>query len=168
MMAGIRQWMLGIVLTAFAGGLARQLVPKGREQALVRMAGGLLLTLAILRPLTRLDLTQAAFHPETLQDQAAAQAEIYRGEQQDALTRVIEEKTEAYICDKADRLGLTCTVTVTAAAGDSGVPLPDTVTLHGGGYSAALASWIEEEVGVPPEKQFWMEDMTWTMTSDLP
>ena len=50
-MEGLRQWLLGIVFTAFAAGLARQLAPEGREQAMVRLAGGLLVTLAILRPL---------------------------------------------------------------------------------------------------------------------
>ena len=39
----MRAWLLGIVLTAFASGLARQLAPQGREQAMVRLAGGLLL-----------------------------------------------------------------------------------------------------------------------------
>ena len=33
----MKQWLLGIVLTAFAGGLARQLAPSGREQAMVRL-----------------------------------------------------------------------------------------------------------------------------------
>ena len=51
----MRAWLLGIVLTAFASGLARQLAPQGREQAMVRLAGGLLLTLAVLRPLAGMD-----------------------------------------------------------------------------------------------------------------
>lgn len=46
----MRSWLLGIVLTSLAAGLARQLAPKGREQAMVRLVGGLLLALAILRP----------------------------------------------------------------------------------------------------------------------
>ena len=165
MMPGIRRWMLGVVLTAFAGGLARQLTPKGREQAPVRLVCGLLLTLAVLQPLASVEWTASVFHPEDLRQQAADQADVYRAGQQDALARVIAAKTEAYICDKADRLGLQCSVTVTTAAGESGIPLPDTVTVRGG-YSAALASCIEEEVGVPPEKQFWLEDITWTMTSE--
>ena len=43
----MREWLLGIVLTAFAGGLARQLAPRGREQAMVRLVSGLLLALAL-------------------------------------------------------------------------------------------------------------------------
>ena len=44
----MKSWLLGIVLTSLAAGLARQLAPKGREQAMVRLVGGLLLTLALL------------------------------------------------------------------------------------------------------------------------
>ena len=163
MIAGVRQWLLGVVLTAFAGGLARRLAPKGREQALVGLVCGLLLTLALLGPLAGLRRTE----PEWTWDgpDQAALAEAYRQDRQTALSAVIAEKTEAYILDKADRLGLRCTVEVVVAAGENGIPLPDTVTVRGG-YSAALAACIEEEVGVPPEKQIWLEEETWTIESE--
>ena len=163
MIAGARQWLLGVVLTAFAGGVARQLAPKGREQALVGLVCGLLLTLALLRPLASLEGTEPEWDWEG--PSQAALAETYRQEGQRAISAVIAEKTEAYILDKADRLGLRCAVEVAVAAGESGIPLPDTVTVRGG-YSAALAACIEEEVGVPPEKQIWLEEETWTRESE--
>ena len=163
MIQGARQWLLGVVLTAFAGGLARQLAPKGRERALVGLVCRLLLTLALLEPLAELEWAAAARDwPGPAQ---AALAESYRQEGQAALSAVIAEKTEAYILDKADRLGLRCAVEVAVSAGESGIPLPDAVTIRGG-YSAALAACIEEEVGVPPEKQIWLEEETWTRESE--
>ena len=163
MIQGARQWLLGVVLTAFAGGLARQLAPKGRERALVGLVCGLLLTLALLEPLAELEWAAAARDwPGPAQ---AALAESYRQEGQAALSAVIAEKTEAYILDKADRLGLRCAVEVAVSAGESGIPLPDAVTIRGG-YSAALAACMEEEVGVPPEKQIWLEEETWTRESE--
>lgn len=157
----MKQWLLGIVLTAFAGGLARQLAPSGREQAMVRLVGGLLLTLAILRPLAELDWEGPALEAGSFQSRTAEQAEIYRKNQQEALAAIIAEKTGAYIWDKANQLGLACQVTVATAAGESGIPLPDTVTILGP-YSPALAACIEEEVGLPAEKQIWLEETTWT------
>ena len=157
----MKQWLLGIVLTAFAGGLARQLAPSGREQAMVRLVGGLLLTLAILRPLAGLDWEGPALEAGSFQSRTAEQAEIYRKNQQEALAAIIAEKTGAYIWDKANQLGLACQVTVATAAGESGIPLPDTVTILGP-YSPALAACIEKEVGLPAEKQIWLEETTWT------
>ncbi len=155
----MRTWLLGIVFTSLAGGLARHLAPGGREQAAVRLVSGLLLVLAILRPLAGLAGAAPAL-PEDWQLDAGAQAGLYRKNQQEALSAIIEEKTEAYIWDKASRLDLACTVTVTTAAGESGVPLPDGVTIRGP-YSPELARCIEEEVGIPAEKQIWLEDEAW-------
>ena len=70
MIQGVHQWLLGVTLTAFAGGLARQLAPKGREQALVALVCGLLLTLALLRPLAELQWTE----PELAWDGPAQEA----------------------------------------------------------------------------------------------
>lgn len=151
MMEGLRQWLLGITLTAFAGGLARQLAPAGREQGMVRLVGGLLLVLALLGPLGSWEwegLALPAFQ------EAAAAEEDYRRQQEAALSAIIAEKTAAYIWDKAEELGLSCTVEVTTAAGESGIPLPDTVTITGA-YDPALSALIEKEVGIPPGKQIW-------------
>ena len=161
----MRAWLLGIVLTAFASGLARQLAPQGREQAMVRLAGGLLLTLAVLRPLAGMDWEGPALEAGAFQIRTEEQAAVYRKNQQQVLSAIIEDRTEAYILDKANRLGLDCTVSVTAAAGESGIPLPDTVTIRGG-YSEILAVCIEEEVGIPAEKQFWLEEKAWTETKE--
>ena len=51
MMTQLKTWLLGVVFTAFACALAGELVPKGREQALVRMVSGAFMVLALLRPL---------------------------------------------------------------------------------------------------------------------
>lgn len=156
MMDMLRTWLLGIVLTSFAVGLARQLAPQGREQSLVRLVGGLLLVLALLRPLAEVSWEDLVVETGAFQTSAQAQAEQYRREQSAALSAVIAEKTAAYIWDKANALGLDCQVSVTTAAGESGIPLPDTVTIRGG-YSEELAAVIEEEVGIPAEKQIWLE-----------
>lgn len=156
----MRSWLLGIVLTSLAAGLARQLAPKGREQAMVRLAGGLLLALAILRPLADgswegLDLETSSL---TLQEEELA--DTYRKNQQETLSAIIAEKTEAYIWDKANQLGLDCTVTVTVSPGENGIPLPESVVVRGA-YSGELAMCMEEEVGIPAQKQIWLEEEAW-------
>ncbi|MDE7260909.1 MAG: stage III sporulation protein AF [Oscillospiraceae bacterium] len=160
MIEGVRTWLLGIVLTSLAGGLARQLAPQGKEQAMVRLVSGLLLALAILRPLAGngwdgLEVAAGGFAV-----QSEEQAEVYRKKQQEAFSAIIAEKTEAYILDKASQLGLDCTVRVTVTAGESGIPLPSAATIRGA-YSPALAECMEEEVGIPAQKQIWLEEEIW-------
>ena len=160
-MGPVRQWLLGVVLTAFAAALARQLAPEGKESAAVRLVGGLLLILALLRPLAGAEWSSAALEAGSFRLQTEEQARAYREKQIEALSAVIAEKTEAYIWDKAYQLGLDVTASVTVAAGESGIPLPESVTLAGP-YSPALAAAIEEGVGVPVERQYWLEESEWT------
>lgn len=160
----MRTWLLGIVLTSLAGGLARQLAPKGREQSMVRLVSGLLLALALLRPLAGQkweDLELDAFPlPESREI-----AEASRKNQMEAFSAIIEEKTEAYICDKAEQLGLDCKAEVSTGSDEGGVPLPESVVIRGP-YSEALARSIAEEVGIPAEQQIWLEEKEWKTESE--
>ena len=156
----MKSWLLGIVLTSLASGLARQLAPHGKEQAMVRLVSGLLLALAILRPLAGQDWDKLEFDLDGFTLQASELSGSYRKNQQEALSAIIAEKTEAYIWDKANRLGISCSVTVTVSASEGGVPLPDSVLIRGP-YSRELANCLEEEVGIPAEKQVWLEEETW-------
>lgn len=160
-MGAVRRWLLGIVITAFAAALARSLAPQGRQQAVVRLAAGLLLAAAVLRPLGEIRWEGMDLDLSALDGGGAEQAEIYRRENEEALSAIIERRCAAYILDKADRLGLDCRVTVRCAVGGSGVPLPDTATITGP-YSSQLAAYIQEEVGIPAEKQIWLEENTWS------
>lgn len=160
-MGPLRRWLLGVVLTAFAAGLAEKLSPAGRERAVVRLVGGLLLICAILRPLTGVRWEGVALETGNFSRQAAEQAAAYEKDQLDTLSAIIVEKTETYIWDKAYELGLDCAVSVKAAVGETGIPLPDSVTIAGP-YNADLAACIEEEVGIPAEKQIWMEESAWS------
>ena len=100
-MGPVRQWLLGVVLTAFAAALARQLAPGGREGAAVRLVGGLLLTLALLRPLAGADWSGLAVETGGFQLQAEEQARGYREKQLQEYSAVIAEKTEAHTRDQA-------------------------------------------------------------------
>ena len=159
MMESLRSWLLGIVLAAFASGLARQLVPSGKEQAFVRFASGLLMILALLRPLTEIPWHKSDLAVGSFYRTARQQTNEYTEDGQKALRAIIEEKTASYIWDKATELGLDCTVSVDAAVAEGGILLPDRVTITAP-YSQSLAEWLEGVVGIPAEKQFWLEEST--------
>lgn len=160
MIGALRSWLLGVVFTAFAAGLAAELVPKGRERALVKMVCGALMALAMLRPLGAIRWESKNISVSSFSRQTEQQAEYYRSEQEKVLSAIIAERTESYIWDKATELGLECTVRVIVSAGESAVPLPEVVELDAV-YDPVLAAWIEEVVGIPAEKQIWLEESAW-------
>lgn len=160
MMTGVKSWLLGVILTAFAAGLAQQIAPKGKEAAMVRLVGGLLLVLAILRPLGSIDWEELSLPAGNFSVQSESAAADYREKQQEELSAIIAEKTAAYIWDKASALGGDYRITVSVSAGESGVPLPRCVTIAGP-YRQELATWIESELGLGAAEQNWLEEGEW-------
>ena len=161
MMENLRQWLLGIVLVSFAVGTVIQLVPKGKEQGAVRLVGGLLMALALLRPLGSISWELPSVAAGIFGDSLRTQTEEHREMQQKELCAIIAERLETYIWDKATELGLDCAVTVGVRVTESGIPLPDTVMFDIPRHPA-LAVWLEEVVGLPAEKQIWQEGSAWT------
>lgn len=157
MMESLRTWLLGIVLTAFAAGLACELCPKGRDRTLVKIVSGAIMVMAFLRPLGMASWQEVTIPTWNMTFQTEEQARIYRAEQENVMAPIIAERLETYIWDKATELGLVCTVRVTVFAADGGIPLPKSVEI-GAAYHSELAAWIEEVVGIPAEMQKWLEE----------
>lgn len=165
MMAAVKSWLLGVVLTAFAASLARQLAPRGRQSAAVGLVGGLLLALALARPLVRLDWGDIALPVGRFAAQSRETAADYRKKQQEELSAIIAARTEAYIWDKAAALDGDYRFTVSVSAGESGVPLPCSVTIAGP-YSRELSQWLERELGLDAAAQNWLEEGEWNTKTE--
>lgn len=153
----LRQWLLGVTCAAMLTALAQRLAPSGGAGRVVRLAGGLVLMLAVLSPLLRLDsgaLTRAL-------TRYRLEVEDYREElESDNLERmkdIIEEQSAAYIQDKAARMGISCTVEV-SASGTGEWPVPELVTVTGpltGEQQRELTEQIELDFAIPAERQYY-------------
>ena len=154
-MTFLRQWLLGIVGCAMLVSFCEQLTPSGAIKKLVRFTGGLLLIISILQPVTSLDLDVLPLDLDAYRE-AMAQAHITLEDERDsALADGIAARTGAYIEDKAALMGLSVRAVVeTENAG--GTPIPAAVTLYGT-EDAALAEYIERQLGIAKEKQVWKE-----------
>ena len=131
-MTFLRSWLLSVTACAVLVSIAQQLTDGGAMKKIVRFVGGMVLMLAMLRPLLSLN-----------------------AEQNSALGDSIAARTQAYIEDKASSLGLSVRAEVQTALRD-GVPFPDSVTLYGEN-SAALSAYIVQELGIAEENQLWIE-----------
>lgn len=154
MMEELKRWIMGVVCTAFAISLASGLVPKGKEERLVRFVGSLILLLVMFSPFTVI-MGQTISLPDLASEQSGT-AQHYREVHRMQLQSIIEENTAAYIWDKARSMELECAVHVQAAQQQNGVILPWFVTVDHA-YHPALSAWIEEETGIPPSRQNWQE-----------
>lgn len=151
MMELLKQWLVGITCAALAAALADGLAPKGSGKQIVRLAGGLLLLLAVVKPLAEADLSSLA---ASVSAQVAWEQDDGAWEEANlgAMKIIIGERTGAYILDKAAELGAACEmVSVECAVGEENIPYPAAVTVTGTltpAQKAALIRIIEADLAI--------------------
>lgn len=156
-MSFLREWLLGITAAALAVALAQALTPEGAIKKTVRLAGGLVLLLAVVNPLK--GFTPAALPaPEALTPSAEAAAA--GGEE--VMKTLIAQKAGAYIVDKGLALGCPCTAQVTVAEDENGWPIPWSAEVRGRWTDkgkAELSQAIAQELDIPTQRQSFREEI---------
>ena len=156
MIGALLEWLTSIVVVTLLLSVAQTLVPEGSIRRVASFVGGLILLAVLLRPVLGTDLERLRLDLDGYEQalQEARQELSSSGETE--LTERIEERTAAYISDKADALGLEVTVRVETDLGDDGVPVPSAAEVTGP-YSRELADFMTRELGIPAERQVWHE-----------
>ena len=156
----LKDWLLGVTAAALAVALAQALTPEGTVKKIGRLVGGLVLLLAAVRPLMEwrgAPLNSLSLRP----DPAAVEEAAYHGEE--VMKTLIAQKAGAYIVDKGQSLGLCCRAEVGVALDGSGWPIPWETTVYGewtAGQKKALSQAVEEELGIPAQRQSFREEGT--------
>lgn len=153
-MEELRQYILGVTAAAMLCGAALSLSPEGTSRELLRLLGGIVLTVCLLRPLAGGGFSLELPEPDPWQgEQIAAEGEK---EAREALNRIIKSETEAYILDKAAALEASVEVEITLDQGDP--PLPRDAVIRGrvSPYARGrLESILSSELGITKEHQQW-------------
>ena len=155
-MGALREWLTSLVAVSMLLSVARTLVPEGSIRKISSFTGGLILLVGLLRPLLGGDLSRLDLHLEDYEQAIGQRQEELASAGEAELAGIIEERTAAYISDKADTLGLAVKVQVETKPAGDGVPVPWRAELWGP-RSPALATYMEEELGIPGERQVWHE-----------
>lgn len=159
MVEALKEWVTSIVLVTLLLSVAQTLIPEGSIRKIASFTGGLILLVALLQPvlgtdLSRLDLEMGEYEQAVRE----RQEELEKMGKSD-LSDIIAQRTAAYISDKADTLGIAVTAEVTVEPGENGVPVPVEARLTGP-TSGELADYMEQELGIPRERQVWKDEAT--------
>ena len=163
MMELIRQWLLGMVCAAMAAALAQSLAPEGGPKRICKLAGALVLLLAAVSPILRLDERALSQLEADCQDTVGSYSEALEEENDLLYETIIEERTAAYILDKAEELGISCQAEVEYRYDQEGVPYPYRARVTGTWTQEqrqALGQVLEGELGIPPERQIFERSST--------
>lgn len=137
MMELIRQWLLGVACAAMVLALAESLAPAGGVKKVCRLAGGMVLLLAAISPVLKLDEGALSRALSEYRITGQGYEDVLAEKNQLLYKTIIEENTAAYILDKAEELGISCQAEVSVAYDEDGFPYPWSVTVSG--------SWTEEQ-----------------------
>jgi len=146
----LRLWITGIAGAAIFGVLVMAVVPKGSARRVLRVGMALLLSMAVLRPLTGI---RGEFSLETAL--GAYRDETAKKPGQDFLSGIIAEQARAYIESKADEAGLSVAAAAECRTGEA-YPELYSVTVRARRPEHArnvLSKIIEEDLGIPKERQ---------------
>lgn len=159
----IRSWLVGITCAALIVALAESLAPNGAVRKVGKLTGGLVLLLAVLQPVAKLNLRDLSGILSEYRIDAEVASMEFGAENARLMKNIIEEQTGAYILDKAAALGIDCRVDVTAVASEdeNTLPIPELVTVTGNlspGQRAALTQRIAADLAIPEERQVYLRE----------
>ncbi len=157
MIGAVREWLVSVVAVSMLLAVAQVLVPEGVIRKIASLTGGLILLAALLQPVLRADIGQLQLDIGDYAEAIEERREELESAEDAALAARIAEQTGAYISVKGTELGLHITAKVQTKPGPDGTPIPWAVEVSGP-TSEALAGYIEEGLGIPRERQVWMDD----------
>ena len=159
MVEALKEWVTSIVLVTLLLSVAQTLIPEGSIRKIASFTGGLILLVALLQPVLGTDLSRLDLEMGEYEQAVRERREELEKVGKSDLSDIIAQRTAAYISDKADTLGIAVTAEVTVEPGENGVPVPVEARLTGP-TSGELAEYMEQELGIPRERQVWKDEAT--------
>ena len=155
----MRQWIPGIFSASLLAAMALALCPKGRVREVTRLVCGIVCALAVADPLIKLDTDRLASAIAEYSQQAEILAEDGEEEGKMLERTYIEEECAAYICSKAAQRGVSAAGASVQARWDDEalIWVPWSAAVEAA-YSAELSALIEQDLGIPAERQEWNGD----------
>ena len=153
----MKEYVLGIVAAAIVSAIAKGFL--SNKTATGRIAGllsGILLAVTVIAPLGNISFKGVSDFWEGLSSDASKYVRegISAAEKQEA--DIIKSQCEAYILDKANRMGLQIAVEVELDDQNGNIPCGVVINGNVSPYGQVqLGSYIEDTLGIAKENQKW-------------
>ena len=150
------QYALRVIVGALICGILLSMVPEGAYEKLLRLLCGVFLTVILLSPLIKIDWEPNLDFFADVLDEGKRQAAVGEDLARQETERIISQRLEAYILDKAGQKGADLHVMVILDADG----LPVKAELRGEVTEQArqeLSDIMEDALGIAKENQLWMK-----------
>ena len=156
MMDFLRNWLIGLTGASIILAFVDCLVPNGSVKQIGKIAGGLVMVIAIFRPVLSVDYEMMAGSLANYRYDAQQYSSELEIENERLKKIIIEDRTGAYIRDKAEQIGIDCKIAVQCRTNEKGQMYPASVTVYGEltqEQKEKLMRIIAAEVAIPAEMQ---------------
>lgn len=156
-MSAVGQYLFTVIMAAFVFSVVCTVVGnKSPLSSIIRLIAGLFLTITALSPVLKINWDNFTEFTSSIQLDGASIVERETERVQSEKLSFIKQKTEAYVLEKANNLGLDITVSVSFQSAEQ--PLPTQIQIAGNAAPYAkrqLSSIIASDLGIPEECQIW-------------
>ncbi len=153
----IKSYVMNIVCAAIICASVKALL--GEKSAIGQIGKtlcGIFLAVTIIAPLASISFTGISNYIEGLNAEADTFVQEGKSVSQEQLSAIIKARTEAYILDKADRMGLDVAVEVELDGDNDSIPCAVRITGSVSPYKKEeLRAYIESNLGIAKENQKW-------------
>ena len=157
-MTFLKTWLLSVIGTAFLVAITETLIAEKNIREIGRFAGGMLLLLALLQPLLRLQPGRFDRWLESWENPAISERkEEYQDVGKDAFLWLINKRSTSYIEASARELGREVHAEVEAVYEEDGSVALKLVRLNVP-YDDVLSRKITAEFGITAENQRWQQE----------
>lgn len=152
----IRDYVLTVIIVSLICSILSGLVNTSAMRTLIRLVCGIILTMTIVRPLWKIDLSVPQSIGTGLTDVAASAAEEGSAAARDAWEAYIIRETQTYIQNTAAQWNAEITAEIKLSREDP--PVPEWIVLSGSisPYAKAqLENRLQKELGLTKENLEW-------------
>ncbi len=155
----LKEWLLGAIAVSFLTAAAQAVMPEGAVKQVGRLACGLILFLALVRPLLGMDYGSLSQAVRDYQEELSDRQETLEETGKELTGDIIAEETDAYIQDMTEELGVDCRITVEWSwEGETPTPVQAIVTGElSDGDRAALNEALVRDLGLEREQIVYQE-----------
>lgn len=152
----MRNYILSIIATAIFYAITRSILEeKTTIGQIVRLLGSMLLSVAIIAPIKNISFQDITTYFDDISVAADSYIEHGTISAQESKRDIIKAQSEAYILDKAIRMGLDISVEVSLNE-DNLVPNSVTITGTASPYAKeVMKTFVEDTLGIAKEDQCW-------------
>ena len=154
----MKDYLLGLAAAALSVSILSSFLRKGALRQVFLLAGGVFLTVQVLSPLVRGELSRFSQYLAGMELRQDAMESGIEVENREIMAAIMKEKTEAYILDKAAALGAEVEAEVEVLQGDH-YPYPWSCVIRGvlnAEQQRQLGFDLEHSLGIAEERQVYL------------